>query len=322
MRKSDPTEAALNALADLRTAPDSAERVQKLRSFLGNRSNAVAAKAAKIAGELRIAELGPDLVAAFERFMADPAKLDKGCAATTAIAGALCALDYTEAEAFLKGIRHVQMEGSFGPPVDAAVELRGKCALGLIRTHHPDSLFEVVTLLADREAGARAAAARALGAIAGDTGALLLRFKVLVGDREADVVAECFSGLLAAGTDRAFSFVASYVDHADAAISEAAVLALGESRSAKGFEILKEKWSRTARGAMKQTLLLAFATARQECAIEFLLSLIRDENVQVAADAIAAMRIYRDDERVHRAVQDIVTQRGEAQLVEAFRAEL
>ncbi|HEY6248673.1 MAG TPA: hypothetical protein VI685_01865, partial [Candidatus Angelobacter sp.] len=117
MKKPDPTEQALDRLSALRAnAGTSGATAQELRAFLKNRSNLVVARAAKIAGELRATELLPDLVAAFHRLMKDPAKMDKGCAATTQIVGALHEMDYTEPEIYLVGIHHVQMEGAFGPP--------------------------------------------------------------------------------------------------------------------------------------------------------------------------------------------------------------
>src|ERR1051325_3831837 len=64
------------------------------------------------------------------RWMQQPAKLDKACAATTQIVNALYELDYVEPEVFLQGIHHVQMEGSFGPPVDAAACQTGQSLRG------------------------------------------------------------------------------------------------------------------------------------------------------------------------------------------------
>src|SRR5215467_506900 len=140
MKKVDPTEQALDRLAILRNEAASPAIVQELRAFLKNRSNLVIAKAAKVAGKARMMELVPDLVEAFERLMKNPAKLDKGCSALTEITDALYEMDYVEPEIYLRGIHHVQMEGSFGPPVDAAAKLRGLSALGLARTRFPNAL--------------------------------------------------------------------------------------------------------------------------------------------------------------------------------------
>ncbi len=308
MRRRDPTEEALNSLSELRRQPDSG----RLRAFLGNRSNLVVAKAAKIAGDLRIAELVPDLAAAFHRLMADAAKLDKGCAGTSAIVAALYAMDYDSADVYLKGVRHIQMESAYGPPVDAAAQLRGDSALGLVGTRHPDALFEVVRLLADKEPRARMGAARAIGSLAGETGELLLLLKVLAGDSEPDVLGECFSGLLACGSERSLRLVCAYLDDEDQAIAEAAILALGASRLPGAIDALREKWGRTVHGPIRKTLLLALATARQDSALDFLVSLVAEGDARVASEVTAALRAYRNDERMRKALEEALEKRGAA----------
>ncbi len=307
MSKRDPTEEALTALAELRRNPGSPQFQRQLASFLGHRSNLVVAKAARTAGELRIAELIPELAAAFHRLMANPAKLDKGCAAATAIVGALYSMDYESADVYLKGVRHIQMEASFGPPVNAAAQLRADSALGLVQTRHPDAVFEVVRLLADKEPRVRAAAARALGSLVGETGELLLLLKALTGDSDPDVLAECFSGMLASGTERSLSFVAA--------------LSLGASRLSGAIDVLREKWERTVQGSMRRVLLLALATARQDSALDFLLSLVANGEPPIAVEVIQALRTYRNEERVRVALEQTVDRRADRQLRGAFHAE-
>jgi HEAT repeat protein len=318
MKKPDPTAEALGALAGAQEQSPDARRAL-LRKHLANRSNWVVAKAAKIAGEVRDEELAPDLVAAFHRLMADPVKHDKGCTALTEIAAALYSIDHYDPELLLAGIRHVQMEGSFGTPADAAVQLRSHCAMGLAQTRHPDAPYELVKLLADPEPGARAGAARAIATLPGDAGALLLRFKALIGDRVSDVLAECFAGLLAAEPERSLEFVAGFVDGDDEEVAEAAILAIGESRMPQGVEWLKQRWERTVHGPIRKTLLLALATARIEPAIEFLLKLLNEENPRSAVEVMSALRIYKHDERVRRAVGDIVDRRKDPTILQAFR---
>jgi len=295
MKKRDPVLDALNALSDLRHT--SGAGAFACQPYLANRSNLVVAKAAKLAGDLRIADLVPTLAATFHRLMADPAKLDKGCAALTAIVEALYALDYEDSDVYLAGARHVQMEGSFGPPVDAAAQLRGDCALGLMRTRHPDALFEVVRLLADKEPPARIGAARALG-LAGETGELVLLLKTLSGDREPDVLAECFSGMLASRTERSVAFVASYLDDEDPVVVESAALALGASRLAQAVATLRDKFARTVQAPLRQVLLAALASARDDAALSFLRSLVAGADSRIAAEAVAALQPYRNDPRI------------------------
>src|SRR5689334_19344302 len=118
MAKSDPIERALDRIGEIRGLPATAEVMHELRGFLHHRSNLVVAKAAKVTAETASKRMLPDLLTAFHRLMVDPPRLDKRCAALTAIVTALYDLDYDEPEPYLWGLRHVQMEASFGPPVD------------------------------------------------------------------------------------------------------------------------------------------------------------------------------------------------------------
>lgn len=322
MKKPDPIEQALDRLSTFRNeGTASAEVLEELKRFLKHKSNLVAAKAAKTVGHLRSSQLVPDLVIAFERLISDAPKLDKGCAALIEIVSALYELDYLEPEVYLKAIRHVQFEGSFGPPVDVAAKLRAFSALGLVRTRYPHALDEVVSLLVDSVPQARVGAARALASNGGEAGALLLKLKVLTGDDEPDVMAECFSGLLAAPSERSLQFVSQYADSAEPAIGEAALLAVGSSKHPAAFDLLKEKWERSARGVLRKTLLLAMALTRSEEAIRFLVSLLESGNLQTAKDTITALAIYRDNEKIRLSIEEAVSRRGDKALAEALQQE-
>ncbi len=319
MSKSDPIEKALNAIGELRTAA-SRERVEKeLRSHLGNRSNLVVAKAAKIAAELRVSAVVSMLTAAFDRLMKDPLKLDKRCAALTEIVAALYELDYLEADVYRRGLRHVQKEGSFGPPVDTAAAMRGMSAQGLLRTRYHRRLEEVLPLLVDPEPAARLGAVRAMGTNGGDAGLLLLRLKILTGDRDPDVLAECFSALLAAAPEQSLSFVAVYLDDEKETTAEAAIWALGQSRLQAAFETLHEKWERTLDRTVRKVLLSAIAASRLPEALEFLYAQLREANLQTATDAIETLAPYAASETITQRVSSAVEERGAASLIAAFK---
>src|SRR5215831_16897027 len=102
-------DAQLAALEALRREPPEAS-VKALRKALGQRNNYIISKAAALVGELRLSELVPELLAAFDRFFADPVKTDPQCWAKNAISKALTALDCQDADRFLRGMRHIQME--------------------------------------------------------------------------------------------------------------------------------------------------------------------------------------------------------------------
>ena len=118
------------------------------------------------------------------------------------------------------------------------------------------------------------------------------------------------------------SFVAGYADSEDSAVAEAAILALGTSRLPAAFDLLREKWERSAGGDLRKTLLLAIALTRLETATEFLASLLESGNVQTARDAIAALAIYRDNERIRESIEMAVSRRGDKQLMDAVRGEI
>ena len=318
MGKPDPVERALERIGELRHAPLTDQTISEIRHSLHNRSNLVIAKAAKVAGELQARVVVADLVTSFHKLMADPARLDKRCAALTEIVAALYAMDSDDPHPYLDGLRHIQMEGSFGPPVDSAAKLRGLCAQGLLRTRYPNAMDEVVRLLVDREPEARAGAVRALATNGGEAGILLLKLKVLTGDPEPEVLAECFAGLLAAAPERLTSFVGEYVDSADEAVAEAAILALGESKDERAFEILKDKWQRTVHGRLRQVLLVAMACSRLEPAITFLIAITGEASPQTAAQAIEALATFRSSERLRSSLQKVVRERNECVVTESF----
>src|SRR5579884_980430 len=124
-------ERKIEAISALRSAgPEAA--VAPLRKALKDRSNYLVSKAAAVAGEHRLKELIPDLIAAFERFMIDAVKTDPQCWAKNAIVKALKDLNHDDPAVYLRGIQHVQLEPVWGTTEDTALTLRGACALALV----------------------------------------------------------------------------------------------------------------------------------------------------------------------------------------------
>jgi HEAT repeat protein len=287
MRKPDPTEEALHALHRV-------EDARELAPFLRHKSPAVVGRAAKKAAELEGGDLTAELVDTFRRLMKDPGKLDRGCEALIHIATALAKRDAPVAEVYCAGIRHVQMEGSYGPPVDAAAPLRAVCALGLVRMAYPEALLEATNLLLDPWAAARTGAVRALAESGRPEAELVLRYKARLGDKEPEVTGECFAGLLRLGPRvRALPFVAGFLADANDAVSEAAALALGESHLAEAFPILAEAFSRN--GVSQGAILWAMALLRHDEAIEFLFRQLEEGRDRIAAAALQALAVFEAD---------------------------
>jgi HEAT repeat protein len=163
MGKARSVDAKLSRLHVLRREPPSAGQQAELRAALADKSNLVVAEAAEIIGERLLADLAPELVAAFDRFLGEQAASDKLCRAKCAIVEALNQVEYDGADVFLRAIRHVQMEPRWGGEDDAAAPLRGSAAFGLVRLKHPGVLILLADLLTDEEKVARLAAVQAPG---------------------------------------------------------------------------------------------------------------------------------------------------------------
>jgi HEAT repeat protein len=295
MAKSRVLEHTLAGLARVRQDPLAETSLAELRRVLAGKSSHAVARAAQIAGEFEISQLTPELLAAFERFMTAAEKADPTCAAKTAIAEALYRIGADAGAVFLRGVCHVQMEPVWGGKADTAGGLRAACAFGLVRMHHEDAMLALADLLADAEAPVRADAARALAYSEDARGVPLLRLKVRSGDDSPEVLLECMLALLKLGPATALPLVAAFLDRPDAATREAAALALGQSRLPQAFDVLREKWERTPEPSLRRTTLLAIAMLKEERAIEFLLSLVREASGPAARDAIAALAVYRHD---------------------------
>src|SRR5216684_2939913 len=320
MAKAPTTDAALRAIRAIRDAPESYDLKRDLAPFLRHKSNHVASAAASTAERLEAVALAQDLVEAFLDLMKDPAKRDQGCEALIAIAKALVTMDEPAAKVYFAGVHHVQMEGSFGPPIDAAAPLRGLCAQGLVRMSHPDALLECVTLLADPEIAARAGAVRALGESGQSEGMLLLRLKALLGDDE-EIMGECFAALLRLSPAPSLEFVADFLHSSSDEVAERAALALGESRIPAAFGKLREAWERTARLSLRRTLLLALAMLRKDEALEFLLTRLEEDTERVAADALAALVLYARDDSVRDRIDEVLIKRKSTVLRALFEKE-
>lgn len=318
MAKAASIEDRLAELATLSKAPDTPEARKQLRKHLASKTSLIGAKAAQIIAHIEDNDFAPDLIAGFHRFMIDPAKTDKGCAAKTAIVKALLAADCDDEDLYRTGIRHVQHEPTWGGRSDTAAPLRALCGLGLVQVGSPDAMNELAALLADKEADARIGAAGALGHC-GPTAAPLLRFKVLTGDEEPAVLAECLSGLMALSPSASFEFVARFVDQKYPLLYEHAALALSESRLPGIFELLKEKWTTTFDREFKQTLLLPIALTRSQEARDFLISVLETGEVKMATAAIGALGIYREDAALRKRAEEASGGPNKGQLLAALR---
>jgi len=131
----------------------------------------------------------------------------------------------------------------------------------------------------------------------------------MIGDKDEEVTAECFAGLLRLAPAESLEFVASFlISHSDE-IAERAALALGESRLAAALPLLRAAWEASAQATLRRTLLLAMAMVRQDEAVEFLLARLAEDSEKSALDALAALVLYSRDDSVRSRIQEILAKR-------------
>ncbi len=319
MAKRLSTEEKLGMLRELEEAPKSRETSKELRKALKGANNILVAKAAGIAGNRGEEDLIPELLTAFERFMKNPLKSDKGCLAKEAIIEALDKLEYDDEDIFLRGVAYFQVEPAYLRPVDAATVLRGKCAFALVRVGYPDVVFELTDLLSDPEPRARIAAVKSLAGAARDVSEPLLRLKATLGDEDHQVIAECLSTLVLINPVRSMGCVEKFLSSPDPIIAESAAFALGESRRKEAFDILRRHGENNMDPRFQDMLLTPIAITRLEEAFEYLVDVIETGGPDSAAAAVKAIKIY-DDERHRSRIHEAVTSRNDEKASEAYAA--
>ena len=216
------------ALEMLRTRP-LAEAEPALRKALQHRNNFLVAKAARLAAELGLKSLVPDLAAAFPRFMPEsgeePGKSDPQCWAKNDIAKALAAFEFQESALFLAGMRHRQPEATWGGQTDTAGALRGTCALALVQCREVNSfrlLGWFTELFADPDLTVQVNAARAVEQVGSDAAMLLLKLRAELGSGPPELLGACYGGVLRLEGPAAIPWAAKFLAAEDDTAAEAA----------------------------------------------------------------------------------------------------
>jgi HEAT repeat protein len=308
----------LNALRQLRGRALGPEHQPELRKALGDRSNLVVAAAAELAGEHALVELAKDLEAAFPRFLANPLRDDKLCRAKIAIVQALDRMEHQRPGVFETAAAHVQLEPVWGGTEDSAVQLRAAALIALARIEGSSSLPRLVDAMADPARDVRIAAAQAMGYVGTEAAGLLLRLKARLGDRDADVLSECLSGLLAVDPGKNLPMVAEFLDPEDPARCEAAALALGKSRLPDALAPLQACWPLCFERGLRPRVLLAIAMMRQPAAIDHLVEIVGAGPEPDAADALSALKIHNYDSRLRERLAPVVRKAGSDRLQVQF----
>lgn len=311
-------EAELTALSALRDSADEDARLRALRKGLRDRVNLVVARAAKIGAELQIHSLIPDLCAAFDRMLIDPAKTDPKCWGKEALAKALRDLGHADSAIFAKGAQYVQLEPVWGSEEDTAANLRAICSLALLQCldlTRDDKLCAMVRLLTDAVPSARRDAALALESLGGREAALLLRLKARMGDIDLSVVGQVFESLLKAEGSAAVPFVSEFLRACNADVREEAALALGASRLPEAVSALIETAGRKPFALELHVIYRALGVSRHESAVEFLITAVRKQRAPEAGEALEALKPFCGSQEIRDKVAAAVSIRSEREIV-------
>ncbi len=319
MAKTRDLETILAELKAIRDHPTSDASIKRLRAIIKKGVCHAASRAAEIIRDFELHQLTDDLIAAYPRFQDQPLKRDKGCFAKTRIIDALAQMGIDAEEIYREGIRYRQMEPAWGKPVDAAIELRGLCAMGLVRIGCPDAVLAITELLNDKEGVARADAARALGYSCDERAIPLLRFKTMIGDEIPQVITECLSGLLRLNPEAGLPFTRKFLEDPTSARQEAAALALGESRLPEAFGYLKNAYESAEKGTPGSTLLIAIGMLRRDEGIAYLISIVKGGAIREAKDALKALRIYQYDEAIRKRIEAAVKKQHHPELLRILK---
>ena len=294
-------EAQLEALDRLTEQPVETW-VEPLRAALRQRYNYVVAKAADLVGRKQLAELTPDLLAAFDRFFEDAAKTDPQCWAKNALSRALATLEVQDPAPFLRGLRHVQPEPVWGGRSDTAGQLRGTCALALVQCREipePELLRHLLPLLADADKGVRSDVVRAIEQVGSPAASLLLRLRAEIGRDEPEVLGACYAGVLRIEGVSALQWASKFLEAEDDASGEAA-LAMAASHSPESFTLLRDRWAKVSDHWFSSVLLSAIALTRQNEATHFLLDLVKQDAMRADQAVDALLRSLPSDDTVER----------------------
>ncbi len=310
--------------ASLRTETSVGEDSTKyLRKALGHRNNFIVAKAAKLVAEYEIFALLPDILVAYDRFFIDAVKSDPKCWAKNALVKALVKLEHREKDAYLRGLRHHQLEPVMGGKSDSAGALRGACTHALVNCPgitDADLLTILLDPLVDTDKTVRMEAARAIGNVGGTSAALLLRLRILLGRDEPEVLGACFSSLLGIEGVQAIALIENYLKEGDDLSGEAA-FALAEARLPEALAALIMRLKDGADSWFASVLMSAIALTRLPEAANYLLAIIAHD-AREAPTVIEAIARSAPSPELSERLRKTVEETGSAKLAAALREHL
>jgi HEAT repeat protein len=326
MARPDPTREGLARLADIRGDPRTPEAREVLRAALAGKSNAVAARAARICGEANLHEFVGDLEAAFARYLVDPLRTDPSCLAKGAIVEALGRLGAGD-DTLIAATRHIQREPTNAEPIDTAADMRAAAVVALAERNHPRALEVASELLADKEPRARLGAITSFRTLPSEGAAALLRFKALryltppdyESQRETgDEIAEALASLLVCSAD-SLPLVSGLLMEGEPETASLAAIAIGESGVGRALDVLKQAFAVRLDVEVRQAILAAVGMLRVEGASDFLLEIMAKPDQGIALVALDSLSPFFRDPVVRARAAEAVRDSGSRRLLDAFR---
>jgi hypothetical protein len=310
----------LDSLKGRALQPDDVALLQK---SLASRNNFIVARAARLAEDNTLAGLVPEMITAFDRFFVNAEKSDPQCWAKNALSRALAKLECRDKDVFLRGLYHHQMEPTWGGRSDTAGTLRANCALALVACEglaNEDLLLLLLDLLVDPDKSVRVETVRAIAQL--DSLAIpVLRLRALIPGEDPEVLAACFSALLAIDRGPAIPFVARFLHTADDCAAEAA-FALAETHTApaldKLLQLRRQPTPATTEPWFAGVLLSAIAFTRLPQATDYLIGLIEREERE-APLAIEALAKASPSEELRGRVAKAVDDTGSPRLAKVWQ---
>jgi len=312
----------MGALDALKGRELDAEAIALIKRSLANRNNFVVAKAARLAEDNGLADLLPELLAAYDRFFTNPEKTDPQCWAKNALSRALARLECRDKDVFLRGLRHRQPEPTWGGRSDSAGTLRANCAHALVACNGLDNQELLILLLdplVDEDKTVRLETVRVLAQL-GEIAVPVLRLRAMIRSQppeEPEVLGQCYAALLAIEHDAATPFVASFLETGDDPAGEAA-FALAETRSPAALAALLRREKSFADEWFSGVLMNAIALTRLPEAIDHLMGLIEREERE-APRAIEALGRIATSEELRARLARAVEATGSPRLLKALR---
>jgi HEAT repeat protein len=139
-----------------------------------------------------------------------------------------------------------------------------------------------------------------------------------MGDREPEVLGQCFSSLLSLAPESALPFIEKFLTHEEEDVRAEAAAALAASRELEAIEILKRFWKTRVSPEIHRAILIALGASPLQQAAEFLLSVLSEESGELAVHALTALASSRFHAELLDRIKPILEAKQDPELSRTF----